>query len=143
MLNLKLRKEFCGNKLKGTMVDFTNRQGTGALDKNAEDFLKITYPSVDLLKLMKALQLGKARPVVIIGSRGQGKSHLMAALAHMYKDPAATDSWLNSWAGQLRRNGLTNFALNGNVEVIQKAYTSITTHSFGISCSINILKETT
>ncbi len=100
MLNLKLRNEFIGKRIKGTMVDFTNRHGTGALDKSAEEFLSITYPSVDLLKLVEALQPGKSRPVVIIGSRGQGKSHLMAALAHMYKDPSATDNWLKSWAGQ-------------------------------------------
>lgn len=121
MLDLKLRDEFRGKKLKGTMVDFTNRQGTGALDKSAEEFLNITYPSVDLLKLVEALQPGKARPVVIIGSRGQGKSHLMAALAHMYKDPSATDSWLKSWAGQLHRDGLTNLALNRDVEVITES----------------------
>lgn len=121
MLNLKLREEFSGNKLKGTMVDFTNRQGTGALDKNAEDFLKITYPSVDLLKLIKALQPGKARPVVIIGSRGQGKSHLMAALAHMHKDPTATDNWFNSWAGHFHRDGIINLVLNADVEVITES----------------------
>lgn len=121
MLDLKLREEFRGKKLKGTMVDFTNRQGTGALDKSAEEFLNITYPSVDLLKLVEALQPGKARPVVIIGSRGQGKSHLMAALAHMYKDPSATDNWLKSWAGQLHRDGLTNLALNRDVEVITES----------------------
>ncbi len=121
MLDLRLREEFRGKKLKGTMVDFTNRQGTGALDKSAEEFLSITYPSVDLLKLVEALQPGKARPVVIIGSRGQGKSHLMAALAHMYKDPSATDNWLKSWAGQLHRNGLTNLALNRDVEVITES----------------------
>ncbi len=121
MLNLKLREEFRGKKLKGTMVDFTNRQGTGALDKSAEEFLNITYPSVDLLKLVEALQPGKARPVVIIGSRGQGKSHLMAALAHMYKDPSATDNWLKSWASQLHREGLTNLALNRDVEVITES----------------------
>jgi hypothetical protein len=121
MLDLKLREEFQSKKIKGTMVDFTNRQGTGALDKSAEEFLNITYPSVDLLKLVEALQPGKARPVVIIGSRGQGKSHLMAALAHMFKDPSATNYWLNSWAVQLNRDDLTNLALNRNVEVITES----------------------
>lgn len=121
MLSLKLREEFRGKKLKGTMVDFTNRQGTGALDKSACEFLKITYPSVDLLKLIEALQPGKAHPVVIIGSRGQGKSHLMAALAHMYKDPVATDNWLKSWAGQLQREDISSLTLNRDVEVITES----------------------
>ena len=81
MLGLKLRDEFKGKKLKGTMVDFKNRLGTGALDQPSAEFLKITYPSIDLINTIKALQPGKSQPVVIIGSRGQGKSHLMAALS--------------------------------------------------------------
>lgn len=121
MLNLKLREEFRGKKLKGTMVDFTNRQGTGALDISASDFLSITYPSVDLLKTIDALQPGKARPIVIIGSRGQGKSHLMAALAHMFKDPNATDKWLKTWSDHLHRDDLTNLTLNRDVEVITES----------------------
>lgn len=121
MLNLKLREEFRGKKLKGTMVDFTNRQGTGALDISATEFLSITYPSVDLLKTIEALQPCKGRPVVIIGSRGQGKSHLMAALAHMFKDPAATDRWLKTWSDQLHRDDLTNLSLNRDVEVITES----------------------
>ncbi len=121
MLNLKLREEFRGKKIKGTMVDFTNRQGTGALDKNAEDFLKITYPSVDLLKTIEALQIGKTRPVVIIGARGQGKSHLMAAVAHMFKDPNAASDWLQLWSRQLNQYDLSNLKFNNDVVVITES----------------------
>jgi hypothetical protein len=121
MLNLKLREEFRGKKLRGTMVDFTNRHGTGALDKSAQEFLNITYPSVDLLKAVEALQPGKAKPVVIIGARGLGKSHLMAALAHMYNDPTATDSWLKSWENQLNRDDLSNLNLDSNIHAITES----------------------
>ena len=121
MLNLKLRDEFRGKKIKGTMVDFTNRQGTGALDKNAEDFLRITYPSVDLLKTIEALQIGKTRPVVIIGARGQGKSHLMAAVAHMFRDPIAASDWLELWGRQLNRIDLSNFKFSNEVVVITES----------------------
>ncbi|MGE4478653.1 MAG: DUF499 domain-containing protein [Deferribacterales bacterium] len=121
MLNLRLREEFRSKKLKGTMVDFTNRQGTGALDISASEFLNITYPSVDLLKTIEALQPNKARPVVIIGSRGQGKSHLMAAIAHMFKDHSATEKWLKSWANLLHRDDFSELTLNRNVEVITES----------------------
>ena len=50
MLGLKLREEFTGRRLKGTMIELHNRKGTGALDKSASDFLKITYPSIDIKK---------------------------------------------------------------------------------------------
>src|SRR5690606_40727123 len=74
MLGLKLREEFSGRRIKGTMIEMHNRNGTGALDKSASEFLKITYPSIDMLKTVEAVQAGRAEPVVIIGARGQGKS---------------------------------------------------------------------
>ena len=83
MLDLKLREEFRGKRLKGTTVDFKNQSGTGALDVSASDFLKITYPSHDLLKTIEATGPEQSRPVVLLGARGQGKSHLMAALYHL------------------------------------------------------------
>ncbi len=75
MLGLNLRSEFTGKRLSGTTIDFTNRHGTGALDRSAKEFLNITYPSIDLLKTIEAVEPGKSRPAVIIGARGQGKSH--------------------------------------------------------------------
>lgn len=81
MLDLQLREEFRGRRLKGTTIDFTNISGTGALDRSAADFLEITYPSVDLLKTLEAAAPGRSRPVVLLGSRGQGKSHLLATLS--------------------------------------------------------------
>ena len=101
MLGLKLREEFSGKRLSGTMIELHNRKGTGALDRSASDFLKITYPSIDMLKTVEAVQAGRAEPVVIIGSRGQGKSHLMAALSHMHQDQAATKAWLSDWSDRL------------------------------------------
>lgn len=61
MLQLRLREEFRGKRLKGTTVDFKNQSGTGALDVAASDFLKITYPSHDLLKAIEASNSGRAR----------------------------------------------------------------------------------
>lgn len=80
MLGLQLRDEFRGKQLKGTTVDFKNQSGTGALDLSAREFLKITYPSHDLLKAIEATGPQQSRPVVLLGGMGQGKSHLMAAL---------------------------------------------------------------
>ena len=72
MLDLRLREEFRGNRLKGTTVDFKNTSKTGALDITAAEFLNITYPSYDLLKTIEATSPGHSRPVVLLGSRGQG-----------------------------------------------------------------------
>lgn len=121
MLGLKLREEFTGRRLSGTMISFTNSRGTGALDRSAKEFLNITYPSVDLLKTVEAIQPGQARPVVIIGARGQGKSHLMAAISHMLKDPQAGESWCKEWAASSKNEVLGQMKLRTNMQVIAQS----------------------
>jgi hypothetical protein len=103
MLDLRLRDEFRGKRLKGTTVDFTNTSKTGALDVSAADFLKITYPSFDLLKTIEGTGPGQSRPVVLLGARGQGKSHLLAALYHLSTNAQAGHKWLAEWSAQLNR----------------------------------------
>lgn len=101
MLGLQLREEFRGKRLKGTTVDFTNQSKTGALEVPANEFLRITYPSFDLLKTIESIAPGQSRPVVLMGARGQGKSHLLAALFHLCTSPGAGQAWLTEWAERL------------------------------------------
>jgi len=117
MLELTLRQEFRGERLKGTTIDFSADKPTSALQQSTVEFLNITYPSVDLLRVFEATQPDKSRPVVLLGGRGQGKSHLMAALWHAIKDPTEATKWLADWATRLNRPELktlqfrTNFCL--------------------------------
>ncbi len=101
MLDLTLREEFRGKRLKGTTVDFTNQSKTGALEVPASEFLRITYPSFDLLKTIESIGPGQSRPVVLMGSRGQGKSHLLAAIYHLCTSPNAGEAWLTEWSERL------------------------------------------
>ena len=121
MLGLQLRDEFRGKRLKGTTVDFKNQSGTGALDVTASDFLKITYPSHDLLKTIEATGPGQSRPVVLLGARGQGKSHLMAALYHLCHDPGAGSEWLSQWASHLKNSHLATLKLRNDCFVIAES----------------------
>jgi len=121
MLDLQLREEFRGRRLKGTTVDFKNQSGTGALDVTASDFLKITYPSHDLLKTIEATQPGQSRPVVLLGARGQGKSHLMAALYHLCQDPSAGTSWLSEWSGHVGESEIADLKLRNDAFVIAES----------------------
>jgi hypothetical protein len=120
MLDLQLRDEFKGKRLKGTTVDFKNQSGTGALDVAAE-FLKITYPSHDLLKAIESTGPSQSRPVVLLGSRGQGKSHLMAALYHLCQDPAAGAAWLSEWSTHLKNPQIAELQLRGGSFVIAES----------------------
>lgn len=118
MLGLALRDEFKGARLRGTTIDFTNDAKTGALDMDAKDFLRITYPSVDLIKTIKASAPGSNRAVVLIGDKGQGKSHLMAALCHLLRDPDAGEAWLKDWSDKLNRPELAQLGLNSARHVV-------------------------
>ncbi|SFR99911.1 nucleoporin [Sphingomonas jatrophae] len=118
MLGLTLRDEFKSKRLKGTAIELSNDSHTGATQIAAQAFLNITYPTHDLLKGIDAVGPGKGRPVVVIGERGLGKSHLMAALYHSVNDPDSTRSWLNSWSTTLGDPNLATIQLRDPMTVI-------------------------
>lgn len=118
MLGLTLREEFRGRRLKGTAIELSNETSTGATQIAAHEFLKITYPTHDLLKGIEAVGPDQGRPVAIIGERGLGKSHLMAALHHAVSDSTSTAAWLSSWAATLGESQIGRIALRSNMLVI-------------------------
>jgi hypothetical protein len=118
MLGLTLREEFRGKRLKGTAIELSNDTNTGATQIAAQEFLEITYPTHDLLKGIEAVGPNQGRPVVVIGERGLGKSHLMAALYHAVNDAASTGAWLNSWATTLGDPQIGKIGLRSAMTVI-------------------------
>lgn len=118
MLGLTLREEFRGRRLKGTAIELSNDTNTGATQIAAREFLEITYPTHDLLKAIEAVGPNQGRPVVVIGERGLGKSHLMGALHHAVNDPASTAEWLNAWAAKLKEPQIAKIALRTGMQVI-------------------------
>lgn len=121
MLGLKLRPEFSGKRIKGTVVDFSNKDKTGALDRDSSDFLKITYPSLDILKALEYCQPENAHPIVLQGARGQGKSHLMAVLFHAFKDQEATKRWLSYWADKMDKPKIKDFVPKTEYKIIAES----------------------
>lgn len=118
MLGLTLREEFRGKRLKGTAIELSNDSNTGATQVAAKQFLEITYPTRDLLKGIEAVGPNQGRPVVVIGERGLGKSHLLAALYHAVTDPASTKAWLRSWSTTLADPSIGQIALRKGMRVI-------------------------
>ena len=118
MLGLQLRDEFQGKRLKGTAIELSNGDNTGATQISAQAFLEITYPTHDLLKSIEAIGPDKGRPLAVIGERGLGKSHLMAALFHAVNDSAATGAWLRSWAANLNDPSISRIPLRSQMLVI-------------------------
>jgi hypothetical protein len=121
MLGLTLRKEFQGHRLKGTAIELTNKNNTGATQVAAEEFLQITYPSGDVLKSLEAIGPQEGRPLVLIGGRGQGKSHLMGALYHALTDDSATQAWLQEWGERLSNPKVAGIPLRSGMHVITES----------------------
>jgi len=118
MLGLKLREEFLGKLLKGTAIELANDSKTGATQVGAQSFLGITYPTHDLVKAIEAVGPAQGRPVAVIGERGAGKSHLMAALYHAVSDPSSTRHWLEHWAKAINAPELATIKLRSGMQVI-------------------------
>ena len=118
MLVLKLREEFRGKLLKGTAIELANDSKTGATQVGAQAFLGITYPTHDLVKAIEAIGPAQARPLAVIGERGAGKSHLMAALYHAVSDPSSTRQWLEHWAKAINAPELATIKLRSGMHVI-------------------------
>ena len=121
MLQLRLRTEFRGRRLKGTAIELANSKKTGATQVSAKDFLEITYPSADALTSIEAVGSAQGRPLVLIGERGQGKSHLMAMLYHSFTDAEATTNWLTTWANRLGNARLAELPLRDGMHVVSES----------------------
>lgn len=81
MLGLQLRDEFLGVHMPGTAIALRNSDDTGAAQQDAEKILTITYPTADVQTALKQLSSKRAqRPIVLMGDRGSGKSHIMAVM---------------------------------------------------------------
>ena len=118
MLGLRLRSEFRNQRLRGTAIELANNSNTGATQIGARDFLEITYPTHDLLKAIEAVGPDQGRPVVAIGERGAGKSHILGALYHAVNDRQSTGAWLKRWATTLDDPKIESIGLRENTHVI-------------------------
>lgn len=100
---------------QGTLIFGVQLLVLGAL---TAPFMRLTYPTHDLLKGIEAVGPDQGRPVVVIGERGLGKSHLMAALYHAVNDAASTGAWLNFWSTTLGDPQIAKIGLRSGMQVI-------------------------
>ncbi len=112
MLGLQLRDEFLTPHMRDTAIVFHRDDGSGALDQNGSDFLSITYPVADLQNALIAISTARVgRPVVLIGERGRGKSHIMAVLHHALAKPEQAMVWLKDWGQRLGNDRLKSLEI--------------------------------
>ena len=122
MQPLDLRDEFLSKHMRGTAIELRNKQNTGWAQKRPEALLAITYPTSDVLRSLEtvsAATLGK--PVVFLGQRGRGKSHIMALLHHAIESPDAVMGWAGDWGAKLGTNKLSQLKLQTGFLPISEA----------------------
>src|SRR3954466_9983054 len=92
---LQLRSEFQTQHMRATAIELSNRQNTGWTQrKAATELLDITYPTGDVRRALDAVSATSAgKPIVMMGQRGSGKSHIMALVHHGFGSPDQLDSW--------------------------------------------------
>ncbi len=102
----ELRTEFRGTQLPETVVHLSGPRS--AIARPVKDFLEVTYPTADVVDCLRAVAEGRAaRPLVLKGDRGRGKSHLMAVLHHAIAHPVEVEAWAAMWA---KNSGITGLA---------------------------------
>jgi DNA replication protein DnaC len=86
---LKLRQEFLATHMRATAIELCNKQNTGwAQRKNPKELLEFTFPTADIQRALDGISTTSGgKPVVFIGQRGRGKSHIMAVLHHALASP--------------------------------------------------------
>ena len=112
MLGLKLRTEFLGAHMPGTAITLRTNDNQGAAQKSPDHILSITYPTTDVLTALKAINASNTHsPIVLMGDRGRGKSHIMAVMHHGIKSPEIVESWLKEWGNRLEREDISNIRM--------------------------------
>ncbi|NPV69263.1 MAG: hypothetical protein HPY55_01285 [Firmicutes bacterium] len=102
MLGLSLRAEFRGPEMRGTAISLRTSDNQGAVQKPAEHILPITYPTADIQTALRAISTKRSgRPIVVMGDRGRGKSHILAVMHHAIESPAVVEQWIHGWADRL------------------------------------------
>lgn len=100
-LPLDLRQEFCSAHMRGTAIELRNRQNSGWAQKDPSELLRITYPTLDVQRALGAISTGaNGRPLVFLGQRGRGKSHIMAVLHHAFEASDKVQAWAHEWGAK-------------------------------------------
>ncbi|HET6882818.1 MAG TPA: hypothetical protein VFI31_21805, partial [Pirellulales bacterium] len=112
MLPLTLRAEFLAKHMRTTAIELCNKHNSGwAQRANPGELLEITYPTTDVQRALEAVSTSAGKPVVFIGPRGRGKSHIMALLHYAFTSPEVIEGWAAQWSGRIAAPRLAGLKL--------------------------------
>lgn len=97
MLNLQLRDEFLGSQTPGTAIALAE-----AVQRPVDWIQEITYPTADVQNALRAISASRgAQPIVLMGERGRGKSHIMAVMHYALSSPDSMEGWARDWGNRV------------------------------------------
>lgn len=112
MLNLQLRDEFQGSQMPGTVITLRRGDNKGAAQEGPDRILDITYPTADVQTALRALSVSRDKqPIVLMGDRGRGKSHIMAVMHHAIQHTEQVQAWARNWGVELNIPWLREISL--------------------------------
>lgn len=112
MLALKLRDEFLGSQMPNTAIALRRADNKGAAQQAPEQILEITYPTADVQTALCNIGTARAgRPIVLMGDRGRGKSHIMAVMHHAIQSCGAVELWARAWGSDSSATALQGITL--------------------------------
>ena len=134
---LQLRQEFQTQHMRATAIELSNRQNTGwTQGKAASELLDITYPTSDVRRALDAVAATSAgKPIVMMGQRGSGKSHIMALVHHAFGAPDQVESWASSWGEKLQAGKLINLKLQRGFIPLSETLSNQEYHTSGMCFS--------
>ncbi len=121
MLGLQLRKEFQSAQMQGTMIELRRKDKSGAAELPARAILEITFPTADVRTALNALAGHDGRPIVLIGDRGRGKSHILAVMHHAFQSPETVEKWASAWGASVPDRGFAALKLPRSYHPITEA----------------------
>jgi hypothetical protein len=122
MLQLSLRDEFLGTHMPQTAIRLVTSEKTGAAQQDPRAILEITYPTTDIQNALRALASKRqGRPIVLLGERGRGKSHIMAVMHHAIAAGDVVEGWAHSWGKKTGNMNLNDLSLQKGFFPISEA----------------------
>ena len=96
------RREVIEGKFQGVIQSHKVDAREPRLENNPEEFLRITYPSSALRRILERIneklsQTSNQGSFLLVGPYGSGKTHALISLYHALKHPEVSKRWLRTW----------------------------------------------
>jgi DNA replication protein DnaC len=127
--------------MPGTAIALRTSDNQGAAQKSADHILSITYPTADVQTALKAISTKRnGCPIVLMGDRGRGKSHIMAVMHHAIQSPDIVEKWSKNWGMNIGCDELKSYEIVKGYVQFPNLFITMNICFSGIFCLTGILK---